>query len=112
MDCCFLRHTPSLKQDSPGWVESNRPQGVYYLLEPILVVKGVEGTKATAFKEVGSVTIGDLRLLAKDPEKRMRVVSLAKGIGTKTMNKLLEETDITQTGKPSLVKNHLLAENY
>ena len=37
----------------------------------------VKEKKATAFSKVGIVMVGGLRMLAEDPEKSMRVVSLA-----------------------------------
>ena len=64
------------------------------MLEPLLVVKSVGGTKVTLFKRVRIITLGDLRILPRDPEKRVRVMSLAKGIGMITMNNSLEETDL------------------
>jgi hypothetical protein len=105
-------HMTPLRPDSQGWVESNCPRGAYYSLEPILVVVGVKEKKATAFRKVGIVTVGDLGMLTKDLEKIIRVMSLAKGIGMKTLNKLLEDTHITLPGKPPSVKNHLHAENH
>ena len=61
----------SLIPDFLGWVESNHPQGAYYSLEPILVVKSVKEKKTTAFREVRIVTVGDLRMLAKDTRKNI-----------------------------------------
>ena len=51
-----------------------------------------------------------MRMLAKDPEKSMRVVPPTKGIGTTTLNKLLEKTSIALPGKLPSVKNHLHAD--
>ena len=88
----------SIACTNSNWNTINRPDDVYYSLDPIVRVKGVGAKKGEALVSSGITCVGDLRTLVDDEVKRKEVVAKTAGVGIKFIFKLLSETSNTITG--------------